>query len=777
MRIKEISIIRYGPLPRRDRILLGNFNLFWGKNEEGKTLTIDALVKLLLGRNIKDFEKIDRVEEEPEGYVIIEDDKGNEIKLPEKGNLTKVTGLTPSECHNIFIVRNSNLSIARDVASENDFYTSVTDRLTGLRTREISRIKEILREIGKITPKGDFRDVKDEKLKTRVESAKNLINKIKDLEKKIEEKGFDELEEKSVILREEIERITQEIKSLEDARKREKYEKGKEALDNLKKSLEGFKDLEVYNEKEEQLWRQCENEIKTYSGEKAMLLQELGKKQQEFEKISEELSKAEIDFQVFEVKKRTIDTEIQPKLMNYKEEAGKVKSEETKNKFYRAATIASVALLSISILGVIINPLPIFYELIVFFLVSTVIFAGLKFSFIQKRAKLGAISKEIELICSKLDLDVENVEKVFSKIQKFEEEYKKKSEELGKIKGKKEILEREIQKLQTEKIPEKDKKIQDAQREINKIKEKSGEESLEEYAKKHQWKQKLEKQIGEQESVLKSLFGEKSKKREENILFWEKEVEKLEEYKDKAKSVKYSETTAEELDKKKREFEEKLNKKTQEMSSLQEEMKEVERTVNEILQLEGEYLYCKTSVDLKAIKDKLQEFIHENESLKDNALEVIKIFEEIEREEKEKVSQLFGRESPVSKYFKEITEGLYEEVTFDRESGKIKVKRKDGKELEAEKLSGGAYDQLYFSIRLALGEKLLTDKKGFFILDDPFIKADPDRLKKQIEMLKKISESGWQVIYFSAKGEIKEALEEEIKRGAIKYVEVKGIFS
>ncbi|MCL0077979.1 hypothetical protein M1N61_02895, partial [Peptococcaceae bacterium] len=100
----------------------------------------------------------------------------------------------------------------------------------------------------------------------------------------------------------------------------------------------------------------------------------------------------------------------------------------------------------------------------------------------------------------------------------------------------------------------------------------------------------------------------------------------------------------------------------------------------------------------------------------------------------------------------------------------------DGAILEAEKLSGGAYDQLYFSIRLALGEKLLKGKKGFFIMDDPFIKADPDRLQRQIEMLRKISESGWQVIYFSAKSEIKYTLKEDIESGAINYVEPQGIF-
>jgi uncharacterized protein YhaN len=300
---------------------------------------------------------------------------------------------------------------------------------------------------------------------------------------------------------------------------------------------------------------------------------------------------------------------------------------------------------------------------------------------------------------------------------------------------------------------------------------------LEEYTEKLKSKWELERSIEEKKSVLKSHFEEKSKKLEENISYWDEEIGDLEKYTDKAKDIKHSETDASKLEKKKQEFEEKLKKINGRMVSLQKEMEEVQRKVNEILRLEEEYLYCTTSVDLEAVKDKLKGFIDENESNKCNVLEIMKIFEEIEAEEKEKISELFGKESPISKYFNEITGGLYEEVKFNQETGEIEVKRRDGKILVAEKLSGGAYDQLYFSIRLALGEKLLKGKKGFFIMDDPFVKADPDRLQRQIETLKKISELGWQVMYFSAKGEINDVFKGDIDSGTINYIKLQGIFS
>jgi len=778
VRIKEFAIIRYGPLPDTERILLNNFNLFFGKNEDGKTLTIDALVKLLLGRNIRDFERIDRVEEIPEGYVIILDDKGKEIKLPEKGNLTKAIDLTPSECRNIFIVRNSDLSIARDIAQESDFYTNVTDRLTGLRTKAISSIKRKLQDLGKLTRAESGAELSDKKdfgnIKSRLSKASKLIEKINSLQEKIEEEKFDALEEESVKQREEIEVISQEMKSLEEARKREKYEKGKEALDKLKEALERYKQLEIYSDDEERLWRDYEKEVKTSAEQRENLLTMLKEKEKELKGKGEKLSEAERDFRVFNERRKKLDDEVKPDLKNYEMEVGKVKSEETKNRFYKVPAIISVVLLSISMLGVIINPSPILYGLLTAFLISTGILAVLRFSFTQRKAHLTAVFGRIRLATSKLELGAEKPEEIYANIQRFEEKYSQKVEELEEVRTGKKVLETNIKNLKEE-ISGIEKKIRDTKDKVDELRKKSKVDSLQEYANKLKLNQVYEKSIGEQKSILKNIFEKKSEISEENISFWNEEITNLEEHKDKAKGMKYSESAVSGLEEKRHNLEEGLKEINNKRLSIQREMEEVQREVNEILRLEEE-LECKTSVDLKAVKDSLQGFIDKNESNRNNVLEVMKIFEEIETEEKEKVSELFGKESPISRYFSEITESLYNEVIFNQETGKIEVKYGDGKTLGAEKLSGGTYDQLYFSIRLALGEKLLKGKKGFFIMDDPFVKADLDRVQRQIEMLKKISKLGWQVIYFSAKKEIKDVLKEDIDHSAVNYIQLQGVF-
>jgi hypothetical protein len=775
VKIKGFSITRYGPLSKMEQISLGNFNLFFGRNEEGKTLTIDALVKMLLRKNIRDFIHINRVEENPEGYVIIENEEKEEVKLPEKGDLTKLADLTSSECRNIFIIRNSDLSIA----AESEFYTNVTDRLTGLKTRQILSIKKKLQELGKLTRADSTASLSNKKefgkIKSRLDRSVGLVEGINTLEDEIKEEGFDRLEEESIRVKEEKDKIREKIERFEEAGKREKYEKGKEALKTLKRAFRKSKDLEVYNQEDSQLWRDNERDIKANEKQKEQLLVELNEKERRFQKTSENLKQREQEFHIFKERKKELDNEIKPETKNYQTKKGELVLKETKNKFLTFLMTVSVILLGVSLLGIIIRPGLFFYLLAILFSVSFMVSSIFKLQLKKEKGSLAQLFERIKLNLSRFALRTTDIEGVLLRIQKFEDQYAKKAGELEEVRGEKKLLQSEMEKLKQERITEIEDRIKSAYRKIEDVKIKTREESLPKYNQKLRLKLKCEKSVREQESFLKALLGEKGESLEENISHWDEELKELEEYRDRARHIKYNEKSIAGLKEKGKLLEEESRKIESTMEKFQKELAEIERRANEILggELEEDYLYCKTSVDLEAIENKLQESIDENETNKDDVLEVMKIFEKIEKEEKEKVSQLFGEESPVSQHFKEITDGLYQKVVFQQERGKIEVERKDGLVLDAEKLSGGAYDQLYLSIRLALGEKLLKKKKGFFIMDDPFIKASPDRLKRQMKVLKKISSSGWQIIYFTAKGEVKEALKEDIDSRMVNYIEVK----
>ncbi len=789
MRIREFSIRRYGPLPDIGRILLGNFSLFFGKNEDGKTLTIDGLIKMLFRGKTRVFEKIDRVDEDPDGYLVLEDDGGKEIKFPQKGKIEDITGLSSSDCRNVFIIRDSDLSIAE----ESIFYRDVTDRLTGLRTKEISFVNKELQKLGILTRADSSAELSDDKsffgdlrIKTRVKGAAALIKKIEKLRKEIKAENFDRVEEEILKIRESLEVLEQKLSRLEDTRKRKRYEEGKAALETILSSSKELEGLEVYNEKDKELYRDCERDMEIYKKEREKLKTELDEKKKELREKKEKWKEKERELQVLKGRKKKIDEEIKPEINSYQKMREDLAGKEAKNKFFALMAMIFAVLLAISILGIIISnknyfteyirPQGLFYGLAIVFSILTGASGVFRFLFERKKAALVRMFEKIKFNTSKFRLDSTDIQKILLNIQNFSDDFSKKEDEAGEISGEKRFLEEEIKGIQEERLPEIETKIREAKKRRDEIKLKAEVETIKEYNEKLRLKQRKKKLRDEQITLLESHFGSGGKELGKKLSYWQKEIGEFEEFKNKAKEIEYSEKVVSELKKRKEGLLAKEEKIKGKMAGFREELREIERKANETLRLEEDYLYCTTSIELNAAQNKLKDFIEEIESKKDNVLEVMKIFEEIRAEEEKKVSDLFGKEARVSEYFYRITDGIYKEVEYSEEK-KIQVRLKNGDVLDADKLSGGAYDQLYLSIRLALGEKLLKGGKGFFIMDDPFIKADRRRLAKQMDILKKISDSGWQILYFTAKDEVKDLLKEDVENGKVSYIEVQSIFS
>lgn len=772
MRIKEFFIKRYGPLREITYSLSHPLTLLIGKNEDGKTLTIDALVKLLLGRQARDFGRIiDRVEEIPEGYCVIEGDDGGEIKLPEHGDLTEITAVTASEYRNIFIIRDSDLSIAR----EGEFYTTVTNRLTGLRTDEILKTKEALREIGRITPGGMFRDIKDEILKTRIEGAQALLEDIEALAHEMSEERFDEREAETVKLQEEIEGIEHGLERLEAARKQETHTKGTEALARLITALENGKKVKWYTEADAQLWRDCERDIQHRMKEKEQLAAKLKGSEKELKETDKLLQERVRDFRILEDRKKSLD-EVKAELNLYETRRREgVEREQRASTSLWMGVIASL-LLGIALIGLIVRPSLPFYIAAPLFFIATVALWLPQVQRLRDRAWSAGTFERIKLALAKFKLSAESVEKIYARMQLFDEEHRKRSDEIQEITRKKENLEEGIAELRNRTIPDQENKITDAQERIDDIRKKAGAESLQAYQQGLQWRRQYEQAVAQESGILRNLLGARGKTVDEEITFWRRELKTLE-TDTQPSGIAYNEAAVTQLKADRENTQAALASLSERMAAFRTRLEEIEREANKILQPETEYLHCTTSVDLEAVREALRVFVQGTEDTRDTVLKVMDIFEYIETQEQKKVAELFGAQSPVSSYFGDITDGLYDAVLFNQEQGCIEVRRRDGTMLEAEKLSGGAYDQLYLAIRLALGEKILEGKKGFFIMDDPFVKADPERLERQISMLRHIAEMGWQIIYFSAKSEIRDILKTSTKRGLVQHLEIQGIFS
>lgn len=778
MRINEFSIRRYGPLPDTGRVTLGDFSLLFGKNEYGKTLTIDALVKLLLQHGRSLFEQIKRVDEEPEGYVVVDDPTGKEMKLPEKGDLTYLTGLTPEECRNIFIIRNSDLSIA----IETEFYRNVTDRLTGLRTEKILSIKNQLQEIGKLTrpdSAGSLRDRSGEKLKTRAKQADNLIRRIDELQEEVAEEGLDNLEEMLFKVKEQTSETSHKIETFEEARKRKEYEEGSKAYQTFISAQQELEKLSVYTNEDVDIWANCERDTGEWTKESNKLQKEVNLKRIGCEQKVRELDEKKLVFESLSNRKTVIDDQIRPQVKNYEIKSGELKPKEVKQGFFSVAAIISTLLLVISIVGVIANPSSLLYVLLTVSLIATLAFATLRFLVTREKAWLSGMFERIRLAASRFELHAETVEEILSDIQKFDEEYSRKQKELEQSRTSVSLLESEIKRITDIDIVGLASKIAQARNKIDVIAQKTGLQKLQEYHGKLKLKMNCQQSAEMQLEILRSHFGHMEGGLDENLPYWHGQIEALKGFENKAMDITYDEKSVSQLKGELVGFQGKEQELTGKIVTFCDELREVQREANEVLQLEDDYLRCDSSVDMIAIRDKLLKFLAEVEENKDNALIVISIFEGLEKEEEEKISSLFGKDSPVSQYFSEITGGIYKDIEFIIDDvKKIQVRLKDGGMLDAIKLSGGAYDQLYLSIRLALGQKLLKGVTGFFIMDDPFIKADKERLQRQIDVLRRVvSELGWQIVYFTAKDEVVNVLKSDIQKGKVHYIELQGVFA
>jgi len=747
MRIEKFHITHYGPLPDRGKMYLSDFNLIYGVNETGKTLTLEALIKLLLGNKVKDFKGINRVDEMVDGYVVVKVE-GEEKKLGRKIYLDDIIPITARECRNIFVIRNSDLSIA----SEAIFYTEITNRLTGLQTNRIDNVRKKILEISSLTPGGDFSNRReDNHLKTKMEDADSLLEDIKSLKYEIEENRIEELEREWVRLFDEIKAKEILRGKLEEARKRLSYESAASALSKIDEGRKILEDLTAFREEDFTRWRDAKRETKRVEKELIKMYDVLRESKTKIKNIEDELKEKESEFQITKNKKEKIDG-LKSRLADIKNQKIEASSESSLTLLSKSTFFIVSAIFALSILGMILKQMPVFIVMTAVFSVFFFVLLGLRLKSNRNRALFGKNFAKLKMDLAEIGFKGEEIEDLLGEVEVFSLRFGEKEGDINIKKVEAGTLSNIIAEIQEERAPEQKKKTERNAEIIQKMKAATFVDSLDRYGENLRKKQKVEREIEKEERVLEEILGKENRR---------EKIQELKVFKDKAKDVEFNEKEYDILSQEISLSREQLGELEGNLNVLSEKFKEVEKKANKILS--DKDLRCHGSIDLENIENKIESFIKEKEIAKEDARISLEILEEIANEEKTKIGEQFGPKNPVSKYFSQMTEGLYKSVEFEEKEEKIIVVRKDEKILYPWQLSSGTYDQLYFSIRLSLGEELFGGEKGFFILDDPFVKASRNRLKVLIKMLKDISKSGWQIIYFSAKEEIREMIGKDKK--------------
>jgi len=773
MRIKSVKVDRYGPLSGFHERSLSNFVLVYGPNEEGKTLLLDSIIKLLykkeLGRQAKNFGNIQRVTEEPDGYLVLEH-SGREVKLEGTDTLTKHVDISPTDFRNIFVVRDSDLSLV----SEGEYFGQVSEQLAGLRTSEISTIRKAIQIRGRLTnatSKGELSDsAATGHIGTKIKSATRFMREIGEAIPLYQNSNFDGLERELVEMKERQERVEQEIKTMRRAEVRERFEKSYSYLREYKGTLNALRELDVISESEWEKWRELDLERRQHEGELKEARAQHSRYRQRLEVVNKDYPAARARVDELAQKRAKVDHVLAPKVQSYDEFARVQSGREAFERLWKWGTGVSALLLLLSVAGAVLRPGLFFFAAAGASALLGIVFVTQLFRILKAKAHVSSALDDLVSSAKKFDVPVDITDGSFIAGNPLEKEQEEAAQALRECEIARRALASNMFNV-SQAITKHANRVTELDDKVAMLTTQSGMASRGEYQKALRKKRDLANRRQSLEELLSEAISPMGKKNPVQV--WETEIRRhLDAPGAPTTGISWDPVRVQGLEQEIRELKVKVDEQSRAYSLGRTQLRDLEMGITQS-GIMSDTFACRTVKDLQSLSDSLGRFIQNVENDVENARTAIRIFEEIEEEEKARVVELFGPTQQVSAFFKQMTGGRYVEVIFDVAAGTIIARLDDGSMIPAEYLSGGAFDQLYLSVRLSMGGSILRDNAGFFLLDDAFIKSDFGRLKNQVETLKAVTLMGWQVIYFSSKKEILEVLEEDIEENRVQLIQIK----
>jgi DNA repair exonuclease SbcCD ATPase subunit len=748
----------------------------FGPNEQGKTLLIDAILKMLfknkLGRNAKLFGNLERVDEQPEGFIVL-DINGDDVKLERRKTLMDLVDLTPVEFRNVFVVRDSELGVHEPGAN----YTRISEKLAGLETTRIQKIKEALQNQGRLTnpssTAGLADNVNTEHIKGRIRTAAACLEDIESLHRTLKSQGFDTLERALVDLEAELDAARTELGLLRKAETHQKFTAARKRLaaiaqiDAKLEHADGLKseDLDAWKQAERDLARLIE-ESKEISGKRA-------KNREESARLENRKSDLRGDMAGLDDTAAEFDDRLASALDEFEALSRRAAADEPRRKTWGRIALACSVMLVGSMAAAAFQPAA-FYAPIAAVLFLVVLLAGWRF--VAGRSvlsKLAEAAENIRLISARFGIDDGKPESVRRYRLSLEKKRSAVRSELEHVTEK--CIEHDKRdELNAERAGAIRERSAECRRIIGEITHRSGMSSVDDMKRALDDKAALGTERQRHAAVLTEQTGVGAD-RDGNLDVgrWRAAIE---EYfgnaPEGADTLKYDKKREQALAGKVTALENETADIRSKLEWGKDALSSLEGRIGQARPFGAHEIACRSVDDLVRSRDALAGFVERIERDKENALLALDVFEDIEAEEKSRVLDLFGPDAGVSAHFERITRGRYIEVSYDLASAEITVVANDGEAIQAKYLSGGALDQLHFAVRLSIGERMFTDGCGLLILDDPFIKSDRGRLDSQLTLLREAVAGGWQVIYFSAKEEIKAALTPDIASGSVGIFEI-----
>lgn len=771
MKLVEFQIHHYGPLEATGKVRPGRFVLFWGSNEDGKTLLLDALLRLLFGKQVvREMRDIERVAEPPDGYAVVELNEDTVVRFPDAGSLANQLNLPLADCLNLLVIRNSDLALAE----ESRFFDHVRDRLFNLNSARIEKLQSEILRLARITATGKFSNrEEDGKLKERLERAQDLVAKLEDFAGNARARQLDRAELLLVEKQEQLAALQEEQKQMEAARQRERFEQGHRLLEQAKQNLKKLEELAAFTEEGYRRWETVEQDLRRLDQERQRLQEQIVVSQDSLKDLREKLSEAETRLRRLEKEEQALEKALKPladqKNLLETQLASALAWKRPLQGLMGAGGV--VALLGLA--GLLLRPSSLAQWCTagggLLLLATTLVYL---IQLVRPQRRLRTLEVEIEQTLRPYLEETEAyqpglVERLLRRQQERVE-----AARAARISAESRLRAEEAL-LQEREARLRDIASEEQQRraDLLQLQRESGVKTSEAFFGRLRERQALEMALQKIAARLQEKFGTTSEQLEENLPFWEQQLGRLSAYREAAPGVRYDEGREKALDRDLEQLRSDIQALQDGLAGYRDQLRRLERDCQNVLRDFGEALLLRSLSDVQAAIDRLQAFCRKHQQQRQAAELACRLLSRIREQEKEKLQALFGPDQLLARTFREITGGLYTSVVYDVAQNGIQVLRRDGARLLPKQLSGGTYDQLYFAVRVALAQKLLAEQTGFFLLDDPFLKSDSRRLAQQLQMLLRLAEQGWQIVYFSAKKEVREQLARAIQDGTVQLIE------
>lgn len=747
MRLTEFQINRYGPLRNFSHQCEDNLEVFFGPNESGKTLLLESVLKLLSPEIETVFPDVNRVREDPSGYLYFETSNGRQ-QLGDGRHLEDISAITPTQLRNVFVVRDSDL----DLRDEHTFYDSVTQRIGDLHTNEIEAIQTRLVETGRLTSldgrglsrasgKDDAKTVRDEAIALKA-----------DISRYIEEAETDAIagkERELLSVKAELRRCEEELAVQRDAEALSRHSTLSDRLEQYRSAVESI-DATFTRETLDEL-RDREREAERAEREIERLTDRREQLREKADGLETELDELEAELGPMETRRDAVD-EVERDLDQFRASHADAIGADRGMRIAKYGTLGGIGLGGIAatrgstVAGV---------------LLALIGLVSLGWYWIQHRSVRAAERDREAVLAQARDagLEVASIDDVATAVRAFRDDLERRQErrdslqkDLAVNQSRRDDVNDEVDRARTTK--------QEKREEIREILSEATVDDIAAYATAVAEQEELVSQQNSAEQSLIDTFGEpETTAPDGKIVYWEQELAELIEDVDTSITADdYDEARLAELEANETELSTKRDELEDELAAHEAQLAEFAERLQAIragpFLDESITLEAHTIEGLRAVVPELERLADQIDRDADVAREALDIFDGLKAAEEQKITDLFGEASRATEVFQRITGGRYTDVRYDPDEHVLTVQRNGGAFYSADQLSHGTKTQLYLAARVGLGEQLIGSDPGFFLMDDAFLSADSTRLREGFEVLQDLAAAGWQVLYFTAKDEV-----------------------